>query len=98
MVDMNQHTIYSLVSRIFLFTFLLFTAFYLSTAAALAQTPATPANLEGWAWSSTIGWISMSCENTSTCGASDYGVDIDTSNNLSGYAWSENIGWIKFQK
>lgn len=58
----------------------------------------------GWAWSSTIGWVSMNCSNTNTCannGGFDYGVRVSTSSNdtdgtFSGYAWSSNVGWIKF--
>lgn len=52
--------------------------------------------LQGWAWSSTIGWISLSCTNTSSCGSTDYRVTIATDGTVSGYAWSSNIGWIKF--
>src|SRR3989338_2718317 len=40
----------------------------------------------GYAWSDTIGWISLS--------GSNYGLSIDGSGKLSGYAWSDNIGWI----
>lgn len=55
----------------------------------------------GWAWSSTIGWVSMNCSNTNTCGTVDYKVVVSTSSNdtdgtFSGYAWSSNVGWIKF--
>jgi len=89
---MIQHTILKLSAKVFLVTFLSLAAFYLSTATVSAQT----SGLNGWAWSSTIGWISMSCENTSTCGNSNYGVSIDSNRNLVGYAWSSNIGWIKF--
>lgn len=53
-------------------------------------------DLEGWAWSSTVGWISLSCENLDTCSQSDYGVTITESGNITGYAWSSNIGWIQF--
>lgn len=28
----------------------------------------------GWAWNDNIGWISFNCDNTSTCGVSDYKV------------------------
>ncbi|MFW6210337.1 MAG: hypothetical protein ACOC4E_02485 [Patescibacteria group bacterium] len=59
-----------------------------------------PAELRGWAWSSTIGWISLSCANTTACAADggvDYGVNVDDSGNLSGYGWSENIGWVSFE-
>jgi len=49
-------------------------------------------NVSGYAWSDTIGWISMSC----TSGI-DYGVDVnETTGAVTGYAWSENIGWIDF--
>ncbi len=56
----------------------------------------------GWAWSSTIGWVSMNCSNTNTCGTVDYKVVVSTSTTdetagtFSGYAWSSNVGWIKF--
>lgn len=53
-------------------------------------------NLTGWAWSDTIGWISFSCSNTSSCGAQNYGVIEKTDGTLDGYAWSDNIGWIRF--
>ncbi len=43
----------------------------------------------GYAWSETIGWISLS--------GPGYGLDIDGSGNVTGYAWSENIGWISAQ-
>lgn len=53
--------------------------------------------LKGWAWSDTIGWISLNCENLNTCGTVPYGVAIDqATSKLSGYAWSSNIGWISF--
>lgn len=56
-------------------------------------------NLSGYVWSDNIGWISFNCTNTSTCGVSDYGVNVDTvSGNMSGYAWSGNIGWISFNE
>lgn len=53
-------------------------------------------DLHGYAWSSTIGWISMNCENESTCEVSDYKVELKSDNTLEGYAWSSNIGWIQF--
>ena len=60
--------------------------------------PCADHNVEGYAWSENIGWISFSCENTIAIGeGSDFGVDIDESTGeFSGYAWSENIGWISF--
>jgi hypothetical protein len=54
-------------------------------------------NVEGYAWSENIGWLSFSCENQSSCGTSSYGVYIDEgTGDFSGYAWSENIGWVDF--
>ena len=54
-------------------------------------------NLYGYAWGENIGWISMSCENTDSCGTSNFGVSqIDGNGVLTGYAWGENIGWINF--
>lgn len=52
--------------------------------------------LTGFVWAENIGWVSMSCENTSSCGATSYGVTNDGSGNLGGYAYAENVGWISF--
>jgi hypothetical protein len=52
--------------------------------------------LTGYIWAENIGWISLSCENTSSCGTVNYGVSNDGAGNLSGLAWGENIGWISF--
>ncbi len=52
--------------------------------------------LEGYIWAENIGWISLSCENTLSCGTVDYGITNDGVGNLSGYAWAENVGWISF--
>ena len=52
--------------------------------------------LTGWVWAENIGWISLSCENTSSCGTVSFGVTNDGAGNLSGYAWGENVGWISF--
>ncbi len=51
---------------------------------------ASVATLSGYAWSSTIGWISFNGAN--------YGVSVDAAGNLSGYAWSSNIGWVSFNQ
>ncbi len=54
-------------------------------------------NIVGWAWSDNIGWISMNCVTDSTCGTSNYGVNINPATGaMTGYAWSDNIGWISF--
>jgi hypothetical protein len=47
-------------------------------------------------WGENIGWISLSCDNTSVCGTTQFGVTNDGSGHLSGFAWSENVGWINF--
>jgi len=52
-------------------------------------------NMEGYAWSSHIGWISFNCVNNDECAVSDYGVNIGVDNILTGYAWSAG-GWISF--
>lgn len=52
--------------------------------------------LTGFVWAENIGWISMSCENTSSCATVSFGVTNDGSGNLAGFAWGENIGWISF--
>ncbi len=51
---------------------------------AYAQGTGTP--LTGYAWSDTIGWISLS--------GSTYGISFDSNGDMSGYAWSDTIGWI----
>ncbi len=48
-------------------------------------------------WSDTIGWISFNCNNTYTCGISNYNVDISkTTGQITGNAWSDAVGWISF--
>ena len=57
----------------------------------------TDTELTGWVWAGDHGWVSLSCQNTSSCGVNDYGVVNDGKGNLSGFAWGENIGWINFR-
>jgi hypothetical protein len=52
--------------------------------------------LTGYIWIPNIGWVSLSCSNTNSCGTVDYGVVNDGAGYLSGYAWSANAGWINF--
>lgn len=49
--------------------------------------------LNGWSWSSTIGWIGFDIPSLS--GTDIISVDSATGN-ITGYVWSSNIGWIKF--
>jgi len=65
----------------------------------------TAENIDGWAWSANIGWISFNSANDhdpATPGRQtasiNYGVTADATGNLSGYAWSPNIGWINFNR
>ncbi len=48
-------------------------------------------NVSGFAWSDTIGWISMNSGNSG-----NYGVTVASNGDISGYAWSDNIGWVSF--
>jgi len=48
----------------------------------------TPNSLSGYAWSSTIGWVSVLGDG--------YAVSVEDNGKMSGYAWSSNIGWISF--
>jgi hypothetical protein len=52
--------------------------------------------LWGYAYGENIGWISLNCGNTGTCGSVDYKVKNDGNGKLFGKAWGENIGWIDF--
>ncbi|HTK04319.1 MAG TPA: hypothetical protein VL500_01950 [Candidatus Eisenbacteria bacterium] len=78
----------------------------LALAAGFLFAPAAYAgsadNVTGWAWSGSIGWISMNCTNNASCGTVNFGVTIDDKpgfgdrGDLKGYAWSETLGWICF--
>ncbi len=52
--------------------------------------------LTGWLWTENVGWISLSCENTGSCGEAAYGVTHDGSGRLDGYGYAENVGWVAF--
>ncbi|MEK7164915.1 MAG: hypothetical protein AAB779_03125, partial [Patescibacteria group bacterium] len=56
-------------------------------------------NINGFVWAYTIGWISLSCQNTNP--PIDYGADINFDAGptalMSGYGWSSNVGWVDFQ-
>ncbi|MBU0624830.1 hypothetical protein KKF05_00640 [Patescibacteria group bacterium] len=59
-------------------------------------------NVSGWAWSGSVGWISLNCTNNDTCDSVDYGVtlvdieELEGWADLFGWAWSETVGWICF--
>jgi len=78
-----------------LFVGLLFFVFNFQGSIETANT-APSDNIEGWAWSDAIGWISFNCTDFN-CASTDYGVRLDPSTmNFYGYAWSDNVGWINF--
>lgn len=57
--------------------------------------------VQGYAWASNIGWISLNnCDDVNdpdTCGPIPYGVSYDpTSDSWTGTGWNDNIGWINF--
>lgn len=84
------------ILAIAVFVFLLY-----SIAPTQAQTIPNGLELNGYAWSSTIGWISLNCRTggegrTNICANSNYKVSVNSSRNLEGYAWSSNIGWVRF--
>lgn len=81
-------------------TFSLFSSFLFIQTAAAQVLPFTT-ELDGYAWSSNIGWISLNCKTggvgaTDICSTSNYKVTLNQDRTVSGYAWSSNIGWVKF--
>ena len=56
----------------------------------------TDSELTGYLWGPGVGWISLNCSNTSSCGSSNFKVANTDAGELSGYAWGENTGWISF--
>jgi uncharacterized repeat protein (TIGR01451 family) len=85
------------MKTIFLTTLFFISALFIGSFSAEAQTSSSvPKNLSGYAWSSTIGWVSLTCENAGVCGSSSYWVGVKNNGNIEGYAWSSNVGWISF--
>jgi len=65
----------------------------LNSQSAVAQSALSDnAVLNGYAWSSNIGWIKLSSD---TSDSSSFGVSIKDGV-LDGYGWSPNVGWIQF--
>jgi hypothetical protein len=74
--------------------------FFSWTYVSYAQSIPT-VDLDGYAWSSTIGWISLNCATGGTggsnvCATSNYKVTINSNRTVTGYAWSSTVGWIRF--
>jgi|GEM_PF-3355890 len=54
-------------------------------------------NVSGYLYSANVGWISMSCNNTTGGCGTVYGVNVDLDNgDVSGTAFSQHVGWINF--
>ena len=81
------------MKKLFLITFFSILFIFSGSESVFAG---TGHNMNGYAWSSNIGWISFNCTNDSSCGTADYGVNKNPDGTLVGYAWSSNIGWIQF--
>jgi hypothetical protein len=75
----------------FLIPFLASAGFLLMAIPAYAAVP-----LSGYAWSSTIGWLSFNSSDGSTVQISTTTPCLTTAACITGYAWSSNIGWVKF--
>lgn len=78
------------LSQLFIFAVLIFWS-----PLTMAQT-ISAVDLDGFAWSETIGWISLNCRNDNNCTTTDYKVTINADRSITGWGWSSNIGWIKF--
>jgi hypothetical protein len=93
--------IYNMFTKIFSRNYILLLATLAAALVAIFGTiflvrAASGDNLSGYAWSSTIGWVSMNCTTAGSCASTNYGVKVDASGLMSGYAWSSNAGWISF--
>lgn len=79
----------------------LFYFFLITPTHAQVGIPAGGVELDGYAWSSNIGWISMNCKTggitgNDICATSNYKATVQTDGTVTGYAWSSNIGWVRF--
>jgi hypothetical protein len=67
-----------------------------ATAASTTENTDPDGDGSQYAYGENVGWLSLSCKNTLSCGDHEYGVRNDGHGVLSGFAWSENAGWISF--
>jgi hypothetical protein len=89
------------MKRKYLISILSITIFVCGIIGVNVALAASTDNVSGWAWGSTIGWISFNGDNYGVhicTGDSDShaGCGAGTDGKMVGYAWSSNIGWIKF--
>ncbi len=68
----------------FLFLGLAFSIVFASPTPARSE--GSSGTISGYAWSDTIGWVSLR--------GATYGLAVASNGALSGYAWSDNLGWI----
>jgi hypothetical protein len=89
---------YFLKKRRVVFAFLFLFAFLIYPSNGALASGCSATNVQGYAWSDNIGWISFSCLNEYEVGAGvDYGVNLNKSTGiLTGQAWSDSVGWISF--
>ncbi len=90
-MSLFSNTLHRSLTVIVLVTFVLVGATWAIQAHATSN-GTVPVN--GYAWSSNIGWIQFSGKTTANA---SFGVrEVLATGVLSGYAWSSNIGWINF--
>jgi hypothetical protein len=89
---------YFLKKRRVVFAFLFLFAFLIYPSNGALASGCSATNVQGYAWSDNIGWISFSCLNEYAVGVGvDYGVNLNKSTGiLTGQAWSDSVGWISF--
>jgi hypothetical protein len=98
-----MRSIFYQVFQTTVFVIVLCLALFVVTQRVSAQVgiPGTGVDLDGYAWSDTIGWISMNCSTGGTtgnnvCSTSNYKVRMSNTGALTGYAWSSTVGWVRF--
>ncbi|MCC6199094.1 hypothetical protein IT401_02695, partial [Candidatus Nomurabacteria bacterium] len=82
--------------KIFLTALLFVTISFAATRLFQVPEAAATQNITGWFWSSTAGWVSLSCQNTNSCSEVSYGVIEQADGLWTGYGWSDNLGWLRF--
>ena len=83
------------------FVCLILLGFGLALTISNVQAAAVPVAVEGWAWSSNVGWVKFPQTTDSDYAKghvviNDSDADSVISGQLSGHAWSSNIGWVDF--
>ena len=98
---MQTTKIQSRLIILFVFVAMLYSVVLVLPTTAHGFFATSSVDINGYAWSSTIGWISLNCKSggvgkTDICGSSNYKVTINTDGTVTGFAWSENVGWLQF--